>query len=169
MDAISIGLWALALTVGGIAYSRPGRVHVEGAKIGWENILAIGPRITMAILASGFLAVLVPTELVANWMGRDSGMTGILIGFAAGGLTPGGPMLSFPIVAILFKSGAAVAPLITFLTSWSIFALHRFFAFEIPLMGTRFAVIRVLSSVILPLIAGILAMLLEDLGMMNLF
>jgi uncharacterized membrane protein YraQ (UPF0718 family) len=165
MDAISIGLWALALTLGGIAFLRPGRVHVEGAKIGWENILVLSPRITMAILVSGFFAVLVPTELVANWMGKDSGMTGILIGFVAGGLTPGGPMLSFPIVAILFKSGAAVAPLITFLTSWSIFALHRFFAFEIPLMGTRFAVVRVLSSVILPLIAGILAMLWEDLGM----
>jgi uncharacterized membrane protein YraQ (UPF0718 family) len=164
MDAISIGLWVMALTMGVIAFSRPGRVHVEGVKIGWENILAIGPRITMAILASGFFAVLVPTELVANWMGRDSGMTGILIGFAAGGLTPGGPMLSFPIVAILYKSGAAVAPLITFLTSWSIFALHRFFAFEIPLMGTRFAVVRVLSSVILPLIAGILTMLLENFG-----
>jgi hypothetical protein len=80
MDAISIGLWALALTMGGIASSRPGRAHVEGAKIGWETILVMGPRITMAILVSGFFAVLVPTELVANWMGKDSGMTGILIG-----------------------------------------------------------------------------------------
>jgi uncharacterized membrane protein YraQ (UPF0718 family) len=169
MDAITIGLWALALMMGCIAFSRPGRVHVEGAKIGWGNILVMGPRITMAILVSGFFAVIVPTELVANWMGKESGMTGILIGFAAGGLTPGGPMLSFPIVAILLNSGAAVAPLITFLTSWSIFALHRFFAFEIPLMGTRFALIRILSSLILPLIAGILAMLWGDFGMTNPF
>ena len=169
MDAISIGLWALALITGGIAFFRPGRVYVEGAKIGWDSILVMVPRITMAILVSGFFAVLVPMELVANWMGKDSGITGILIGFTAGGLTPGGPMLSFPIISILFKSGAAVAPLITFLTSWSIFALHRVFAFEIPLMGTRFAVIRVLSSVILPLIAGILAMIWEDFGLTNLF
>lgn len=169
MDAITIGLWVLALTMGYIAFSRPGKVHVAGAKIGWENILVMGPRITMAILVSGFFAVIVPTELVANWMGKDSGMTGILIGFAAGGLTPGGPILSFPIVAILLNSGAAVAPLITFLTSWSIFAIHRLFAFEIPLMGTRFALIRILSSLLLPLIAGILTMLWENAGMTGLF
>jgi len=165
MDAITIGLWLLALVTGCIAFSRPGRVYVEGAKVGWENILMMGPRITMAILISGFFAVIVPTELVANWMGKDSGMTGILIGFAAGGLTPGGPMLSFPIIAILLKSGAAVAPLVTFLTAWSVFALHRCFAFEIPLMGTRFTLIRVLSSALLPLIAGILAMLWENAGL----
>jgi uncharacterized membrane protein YraQ (UPF0718 family) len=169
MDTITISLWAMALLMGYIAFSRPGRVHVEGVKIGWQNILVMGPRITMAILVSGFFSVIVPTELVANWMGKESGMMGILIGFAAGGLTPGGPILSFPIVAILLHSGAAVAPLITFLTSWSIFALHRLFAFEIPLMGTRFAVIRLLSSLILPLIAGILAMLWNDFGTMNPF
>lgn len=169
MDAISIGLWLMALILGGIAFSRPGRLHVKGAKIGWENILVMGPRITMAIVLSGFFAVLVPTELVAHWMGKDSGMAGILLGFVAGGLAPGGPMLSFPIVAILYQSGAAVPPLITFLTSWSVFAVNRFFAFEIPLMGTRFAMIRILSSLLLPLIAGILALLWENAGMANRF
>jgi hypothetical protein len=63
----------------------------------------------------------------------------------------------------MFKAGAGVAPLITFLTSWSVFAMHRFFAFELPLMGLNFAMVRLLSSVILPLIAGVSTLIFEDL------
>ena len=161
MDAISIGMWILALIMGGIAFFRPGRLHVQGAKIAGENLITMIPRIVMAIMISGFFSVIVPTDLVANWLGRDSGMKGILIGFVAGGLTPGGPIICFPIIAIIFKAGAGIAPLIAFLTSWSLFALHRLFAFEIPMMGPRFSLIRVFSSVLLPFIAAVSALLLD--------
>jgi len=169
MDAISIGMWLLALIMGGIAFSRPGKLHIQGAKIAGENLLVMVPRIIMAILVSGFFSVIVPTDLVANWLGKDSGMKGILIGFVAGGLTPGGPIICFPIIAIIFKAGAGIGPLIAFLTSWSVFALHRLFAFEFPMMGPRFAMVRLLSSVILPFIAAISALLLENFFMGNNF
>jgi len=169
MDVISIGMWLLALIMGGVAFSRPGKLHIQGAKIAGENILVMVPRIIMAILVSGFFAAIVPTDLVANWLGKDSGMKGILIGFVAGGLTPGGPIICFPIIAIIFKAGAGIGPLIAFLTSWSVFALHRLFAFEFPMMGSRFAMIRLLSSIILPFIAAISALLLEDFFMRNNF
>jgi uncharacterized protein len=161
MDGISIGLWVLTLIMGGIAFSRPGKLHRQGVKIAWVNIVVMVPRIAMAILIAGFFAVILPSELVASWLGQDSGLTGILIGSVAGGLTPGGPMLSFPIIAILFKAGAGVGPLIAYLTAWSVYAIHRVFAFEIPMMGTHFAVVRLLSSIILPFLAGILAIMLD--------
>lgn len=167
MDAVSISMWILAVIIGAFAYSRPGKLHIQGAKIAGENIVAMVPRIIMAILVSGFFSVIVPTELVATWLGKDSGMKGVLIGFIVGGLTPGGPIICFPIVAIIFKAGAGVGPLIAFLTSWSVFALHRLFAFEIPLMGFHFAMVRLLSSVILPIIAGISALIFEDLFLGN--
>jgi len=162
MDAISIGMWILALIMGGIAFFRPGERHIQGAKIAGENLLVMVPRIIMAILVSGFFSVIVPTDLVANWLGKGSGMKGILIGFLAGGLTPGGPIICFPIVAVIFKAGASISPLIAFLTSWSVFALHRLFAYEFPMMGTRFAMIRILSSVILPFIAAVFALVMES-------
>lgn len=161
MDGISIGLWLAALIIGGIAFSRPGKLYRQGLKVAWENIAVMGPRIAMAIVVAGFFAVILPTDLVAEWIGRDSGMMGILVGSVTGGLTPGGPMLSFPIVAILFKAGAGTGPLIAYLTAWSVFAIHRLFAFELPLMGGRFALLRLVSSLSLPFLAGILAMLLD--------
>ena len=162
MDAISIGMWILALIMGGIAFFRPGRLHIQGARIAGENLLVMVPRIIMAILVSGFFSVIIPTDLVADWLGKDSGMKGIFIGFLAGELTPGGPIIYFPIIAVIFKAGASISPLIAFLTSWSVFALHRLFAYEFPMMGYRFAMVRMLSSIILPFIAAISALFLEN-------
>lgn len=161
MDGISIGLWLVALLLGGIAYSRPEKRHARGLKIAGQNIVLIAPRIVMAIVVAGLFAVILPTELVGDWLGRDAGFRGIVVGSLAGGMTPGGPILSFPIVAILSQAGAGAGPLIAYLTAWSVFALHRLFAYELPMMGARFALLRLASSLALPFLAGILAMLLE--------
>lgn len=70
-------------------------------------------------------------------------------------------MRFFPIVAILDQAGAG--PPIAYLTAWSVFAHHRIFAFELPMMGARFALLRLTASLVPPFVAGILAMPLEGL------
>ena len=46
------------------------------------------------------------------------------------------------------------------MTAWSVLAIHRTLSFELPLMGSRFVLLRLLVSLPLPLIAGALAWLL---------
>jgi uncharacterized membrane protein YraQ (UPF0718 family) len=157
MDVISLVIALLAFGLGLLAWTRPGRLHVQGLKTSGKNARTMLPRIVVALLLSGFLTALVPTELVASWIGKTSGLKGILIGSLLGGFTPGGPVTSFPIVVVLFKTGAGIPPLIAFLTAWSVFAFHRIIAYEIPLMGVRFVLLRLLSCLILPPLAGILA------------
>ena len=77
----------------------------------------------------------------------------------AGILTPGGPMVSFPMVAVFYQSGAPLSALVTYVTSWSLFGFQRVIAWEIPFMGTRFVVARVLPTLALPIIAGYLVRL----------
>jgi len=156
MDAATLVIWLMALVVGAIAYFRPGRLHVQGLKIGWELLLTMSPRVAMAIFIAGFFSELIPTDLVASWFGRESGVRGILLASLVGGFTPGGPHICFPIAIILFKSGAAVPPLVAYLTAWSLFAFHRIITWEIPLMGYRFMILRIVSSLALPPLAGIL-------------
>jgi len=115
----------------------------------------------VALLVSGFFSAILPTDLVAAWLGDEVGMKGILIGSAAGGFMPGGPFICFPIAFILFENGAGMPSLIAFLTAWSVFAFHRIIGYEIPLMGVRFAMIRIFASAILPPLAGILTLLIE--------
>lgn len=161
MDYSSLVIWLMALILGAIAYFSPKKLHLQGLKIAWEQALTMTPRIIMALLISGFFSVIIPTDLVASWLGKEAGMKGILIASLVGGFTPGGPIICFPIVVVLFKTGAGIPALISFLTAWSVFAFHRIIAYEIPFMGLRFVIIRVLSSVILPPLAGILAIIVE--------
>ncbi len=161
MDTAALLTWGLALVVLVASFFRPGRLYLQGLKRALEYVYTLLPRIFMALLVSGFFSVIIPTELVATWLGREAGLKGILIGSLVGGFTPGGPIISFPIVIVLLKSGAAIPPLVAFLTAWSVFAFHRILAYEIPMMGLRFVSIRIVSSLILPPLAGFIAAFME--------
>ena len=83
-------------------------------------ILGILPLLVFAFIIAGMAQVLFPQELLLNWIGKDSGFRGILIGTIAGGLAPGGPYVSLPIAAGLLRTGAGVGTMVAFLTGWSL-------------------------------------------------
>jgi len=123
------------------------------------------PRLVVAVLAAGFVAMLIPSGVVAEHIGPESGVSGVLIAMLVGGFIPSGPIVSFPLVVVLHEAGAGTPQLVALLTAWSCFALHRVMIYEIPLMGLRFGVTRLVSALPLPLIsAGITAALLAALG-----
>ncbi len=143
--------------LGALAYARPGRLHVDGLRIAYRHFVQVLPRVALALITAGFLAQIVPGELVAGWLGPASGLRGILIAALVGSVVPGGPIISFPIAVVLFKSGVGTPQLIAFLTAWSAFALHRVIAYELPFMGWRFSLVRILASLPLPFATGLLA------------
>ena len=59
-------------------------------------------------------------------------------------------------VALLFErvEGAAMAPLVAYMTSWSLFGMQRIIAWEAPLMGWHFVLVRVVPSLAFPVLAG---------------
>ncbi|HEY7383017.1 MAG TPA: permease [Beijerinckiaceae bacterium] len=154
-------LWALAIVLAMWALRRSTAKARVAIVTAGERFLEIMPRIALALMAAGFIGVLVPSEPVARHIGPDSGLLGILIASVVGGFVPGGPILSFPLVVVLYKAGAGIPQLIAFLTAWSVFAFHRVAIYEVNLMGWRFSAVRLISSVVLPPLAGLLAMALS--------
>jgi uncharacterized membrane protein YraQ (UPF0718 family) len=157
VDSVSVIIWSMTFALGAIAFFRRDRSYQNGLRLAWKQTRAITPKMVLALLVSGFFSQIIPTELVAQWLGKDAGFMGVMIGSLLGGLTPGGPIICFPVIYILFKTGAAVPALISFLTAWSVFAFHRVLAYELPLMGIRFVRIRLLACLILPPLAGLMA------------
>lgn len=102
------------------------------------------------------IQILLPRELLSKWIGAESGMRGILIGTVAGGLTPGGPYVSLPIVAGLLRSGASIGTMVAFLTAWSLWAVGRL-PMEVGILGWKFTLIRITSTFFFPPIAGFIA------------
>ena len=47
----------------------------------------------------------------------------------------------------------------TLLTAWAVYAIHRSLIFELPMMGFRFIVLRLASSIMFPPLAGIICAL----------
>ena len=154
-------LWGLAIVLALCALRRSTAKARVAIMTAGERFLEIMPRIALALLAAGFIGVLVPSEPVARYIGPDSGFVGILIASVVGGFVPGGPILSFPLVVVLYKAGAGIPQLIAFLTAWSVFAFHRVAIYELTLMGWRFSAVRLISSLVLPPLAGLLSIALS--------
>jgi uncharacterized membrane protein YraQ (UPF0718 family) len=147
---------ALAIVLLAIGYSKGGGQHIQGLNSGLKMIVEIIPLLLFAFIVAGMIQVLLPQELLSRWIGEESGLKGILIGTLAGGVTPGGPYVSLPVVAGLLKAGAGVGTLVAFLTAWSLWAVARL-PMEIGILGWRFTFIRLACTFFFPPIAGYIA------------
>jgi uncharacterized membrane protein YraQ (UPF0718 family) len=133
--------------------------NVAGLKSAWEMTWQILPLLLFAFVTAGLVQVLIPREVIAEWVGDESGIRGILIGTLAGAFTPGGPYVSLPVAAGLLKAGAGMGTMVAFLASWSLIAVSRL-PLQIGIMGWRFTLIQLVSVMIFPPIAGLIANLL---------
>jgi len=147
---------ALAIILLAIGYSKGGGQHIQGLNSGLKMIVEIIPLLLFAFIVAGMVQVLLPQEVLSRWIGEESGMKGILIGTLAGGVTPGGPYVSLPVVAGLLKAGAGVGIMVAFLTSWSLWAVSRL-PMEIGILGWKFTLVRLACTFFFPPIAGIIA------------
>jgi uncharacterized membrane protein YraQ (UPF0718 family) len=156
MHATDLLIYALALALTVAAYLRDPGAPLVGLKAGLTLLKEIAPRLIAALILTGMLQVLLSPALVERWLGRGAGHRGIFIAFLAGILTPGGPMVSFPMMAVFYQSGASMPALVTYVTSWSLFGFQRVIAWELPFMGGKFVLARVLPSLALPIVVGYL-------------
>ena len=120
-----------------MAASR-GRVLLnDGMRAGVIEFIRLLPRIGIGVVGSGYIAEVLPRELIAPWLGPESGLTGVLLATLGGALTPGGPVVGFSIGAAALKSGAGAPQVIAYSTAWALYAIHRLVMWEMPMMPPR--------------------------------
>jgi uncharacterized membrane protein YraQ (UPF0718 family) len=147
---------AIALITFILAYNKGEGQHIIGIQSAWKMTIEILPLLIFAFIVAGMIQVLLPQELLNKWVGVESGWRGLFIGTIAGGLSPGGPYVSLPVVAGLLKSGASAGTMVAFLTGWSLWAVTRL-PMEFGILGWKFTIIRLASTFIFPPIAGLIA------------
>jgi uncharacterized membrane protein YraQ (UPF0718 family) len=144
----------------GLVYWRDGRdrfLEILGSDLGlFAEML---PKVLAGCFIGAFVALLLPRELVARWVGKDSGLLGLLVATIFGALLPGGPVTIFPVATAFLAVGADVGAAVAFITSWTLLGYTRALVWELPFFGPDFVVWRLLVSVPLPIVAGILARL----------
>jgi uncharacterized membrane protein YraQ (UPF0718 family) len=162
MHAYDFIIYLLAAAVTVVAYLRDPSLPGVGVRAGGQLLLDVFPRLVAALILTGMIQALIAPEWIAHWLGRGSSHRSIFAGFVAGILTPGGPLVSFPIMVVFYKGGASLSALVAYMTSWSLFGFQRVIAWELPFMGTRFLVARVLPTLVFPILAGYLVRFIYD-------
>ncbi len=145
----------LALT----AAVRSKALFREGAKEGARDFVLLLPRIMIGVVGSGYIAAIMPENLITTWIGPSSGILGITIATLAGALTPGGAVVGFSVGAAALKGGGGAPQVIAYTTAWSLYALTRLINWEVAMMPPRVVWLRAAVSIPLPFLAGLGAML----------
>lgn len=159
MNSATIILWVIAAVLLALSWKAGTGTLQKGFELTWKTTKQNALLIILAFFIVGFVNVLSPEDLITAWIGPDSGWRGILSSEFLGMLLPGGPYVVFPIIDILMQAGAGLAPVITLITSWSTQSLLTI-SFELPFMGWRFTAIRWTIGLVIPLLAGLAAVLL---------
>lgn len=149
-------LVGLAVLMAGLAHrqdpAKPRAGTVAGLRLLWTML----PMLVAAFFVAGMLAVALPPQLVHRWLASSSGLLDVVIGSVSGALIPGGPYVSFPIFAAIYHAGAGLPAIVSLVTGWAVWNVGLL-SFELAIVGPRFTVIRVASTLILPPAAGLLA------------
>jgi len=155
---IDILLWASVAALAVMAWRRGSAVLASSAREGSMDFIAIVPRIALGVIGSGFIAAIIPPQIITGWLGPDSGWAGVLAAVIAGAATPGGPVVGFSIGAVAIKSGGGAPQVIAYVIAWALFAFQRLILWEIPFMPARFVWFRAAVSVPFPFLAAAIAM-----------
>ncbi|MFB9265462.1 hypothetical protein ACFFWD_20285 [Bradyrhizobium erythrophlei] len=156
---IDILLWGSVVAVGTIAWLRGRTVLVSSLREGSLEFINIVPRIAVGVVGSGYIAAVIPQEIITGWLGPNSGWLGVLTATIAGAATPGGPVVGFSIGAVALKAGGGPPQVIAYAVAWALFAFQRVILWEIPFMPARFVWFRAAVSLPFPFLAAALAML----------
>jgi uncharacterized membrane protein YraQ (UPF0718 family) len=149
-------MWAIAVALILVGYFRGQGQHITGLKAALNMTIEILPLLIFAFIIAGMIQALVPTEIISRWIGEGSGLRGIFIGTAAGGIMPGGPYVSLPLAGGFLRTGASVGTMVAFLTGWSLWAIGRL-PMDIGILGWKFTLVRLACTFFFPPLAGLLA------------
>jgi len=121
------------------------------------ELLGILPRmVEIRLLLAGFIWMIPPGKF-ESLVGRYRGFSGMLLAEFAGIITPGGPSAAFPFLAIIGRAGADRGIMVCYITSWALIGVQRIMVWDLPFMGAENTLTRLVVSLPLPLLAGLIA------------
>jgi uncharacterized membrane protein YraQ (UPF0718 family) len=152
-------LWTFVAALALAAAVRSRVMLWDGLRDGVVDFLRLIPRLLFGVIGAGFVAEILPQDVIVSWFGPNSGILGLTIASIVGAVTPGGPVVGFAIAATALKSGAGAPQIIAFVTAWSLYSLQRLLMWELPVMDRGAVWVRIVVSLPLPFLAAAIAML----------
>ena len=156
MDTTTWILAGAAVVLLALAFWRGRDLPLAGLKAGGRTLWRNLPVLLLGFAIAGLAQVLIPKEWIVRWLGGQSGFKGVLIACLLGGLVPGAPYATFPLVASLYQAGASLGAVVGFVTAWALWSVSRL-PVEIALIDGKPALVRYALTFVVPPLAGLLA------------
>ncbi|MCK4316808.1 MAG: permease [Anaerolineae bacterium] len=156
VDTTTLILAAVAVILLAIAFWRGRDLPLAGLLAGGRTLWRNLPLLLLGFVVAGLAQVLIPRDLITRWLGTEAGIKGVLIGCVVGGLVPGAPYATFPLIAALYQAGASLGAVVGFVSAWALWSVSRL-PVEMALIDARPALIRYAITFVVPPIAGLSA------------
>ena len=129
---------------------------MAGLQAAWRTLWRNLPLLLLGFVVAGLAQVLIPKEWITRWLGSQAGVRAVLMGCVVGGLVPGSPYATFPLVAALYRAGASLGAVVGFVSAWALWSVSRL-PVEIALIDPKPALVRYAVTFVVPPLAGLLA------------
>lgn len=94
----------------------------------------------------GLLDVWVKKETMVKYMGKDSGIIGVLLGFFLGSAAAGPLYGAFPVAGVFLNKGSRLANVFIIVGAWASMKIPLLL-FEVAAMGWQFTLIRLIMDI----------------------
>ncbi|POF34525.1 permease [Roseibium marinum] len=160
-DGFGVGFWVfvgVAVLAGLACYVLKGPEAFHHALVrDIELVFGLVPRVFVAVSIAAVIWFLLPRERLSGLVGKESGIRGLVVATLAGAVTPGGPASAYSLLTVLATSGADRGAAVAYITAWATLGLQRVLVWDVPFMGAEFAILRIMITIPLPIVAGLIA------------
>ena len=120
----------------------------------WNFFLEMIMILPAVMVIMGLFSVFVSKELVVKYLGKTSGIKGILLAVFFGALPTGPLYVAFPLAVALRSKGASISNIVIFLSAWACIKIPQELV-ELQFMGIKFMAARLILTIIFVAIMGV--------------
>lgn len=125
----------------GWSFCKNRRKTQQALQKSWKAFETLLPQFLSLLLLIGFILALIDTAMVSRLIGKESGLTGMIIAAVIGSLTLIPGFIAFPLAASLLAAGAGNGQIAMFLTTLMMVGVVTL-PLEITYFGKRLAIER---------------------------
>jgi len=144
----------IAILLGGLYYFFPNKIS-SGLGISGKYGLEMVTIFPAVLVLMGLADVWIPKSLINKYLGKESGIKGIILSIIMGTLPTGPVYIAFPIAAELLRKKARISNVMIFLGVWASSKIPQV-GVEINFLGFKFAMLRLVFTLISLIIIGYL-------------
>ncbi len=120
----------------------------------WDFFIEMMLILPAVMVILGLFAVFVTKETIVKYLGKTSGIKGIILAIILGALPTGPLYVAFPMAAALLKKGAKISNIIVFLSAWACIKIPQEMV-ELQFLGVQFMLLRLILTIISVIIMAI--------------